>query len=322
MGCPELDMTSYLRFVKPDENPCERSQSPTKKTAYSRFSRTVTDDPIGNRTSAANYETGVQITRNYTANNLNQYTAINNPTAAPTYDFDGNMLGDGNWNFTWDAENRLVSVESVSSVGKIKLEFAYDYMSRRVFKKTYAWDTDHWSLTSDLRFVYDGYLQIEELNGANSNAILKKNVWSSALAGLGSERLLSVTTLNPNPYTLYPVADANKNITEYLDASGTIKAHYEFSPFGKTVNATGDKSGDFNYRFSSEYLDVETGLVYYIYRYYTPELGRWLSRGFCLRIPPCKGWLITLTRPASRLIGLGMPPGMRRVRSLPWVMLL
>ena len=37
-------------------------------------------------------------------------------------------------------------------------------------------------------------------------------------------------------------------------------------------------SGDFNYRFSSEYLDVETGLVYYNYRFFSPELGRWMAR--------------------------------------------
>ena len=30
--------------------------------------------------------------------------------------------------------------------------------------------------------------------------------------------------------------------------------------------------------FSSEYLDSETGLVYYNYRYYSPELGRWTKR--------------------------------------------
>ena len=53
----------------------------------------------------------------------------------------------------------------------------------------------------------------------------------------------------------------------------------EFSPFGKTVNATGAMSGNFNYRFSSEYLDVETGLVYYCHRYYSSELGRWAARG-------------------------------------------
>ena len=37
-------------------------------------------------------------------------------------------------------------------------------------------------------------------------------------------------------------------------------------------------SSDFNYRFSSEYLDIESGLVYYNWRYYTPELGKWISR--------------------------------------------
>ena len=32
------------------------------------------------------------------------------------------------------------------------------------------------------------------------------------------------------------------------------------------------------FRFSSEYFAPETGLVYYNYRYYSPDLGRWLSR--------------------------------------------
>ena len=29
-----------------------------------------------------------------------------------TYDLDGNMTSDGRWNYTWDAENRLIKVES------------------------------------------------------------------------------------------------------------------------------------------------------------------------------------------------------------------
>ena len=32
------------------------------------------------------------------------------------------------------------------------------------------------------------------------------------------------------------------------------------------------------FRFSSEYYDDETGLVYYNYRYYNPTLGRWIKR--------------------------------------------
>jgi RHS repeat-associated protein len=34
----------------------------------------------------------------------------------------------------------------------------------------------------------------------------------------------------------------------------------------------------FDFRFSSEYFDSETSLVYYNFRYYSPELGRWMSR--------------------------------------------
>jgi len=78
------------------------------------------------------------------------------------------------------------------------------------------------------------------------------------------------------PY--YALADANKNITEYIDASGTIQAHYEYSPFGKITQQSGTMASDFDYRFSSEVFDSETGLSYYNYRYYSAELGRWLSR--------------------------------------------
>ena len=67
-------------------------------------------------------------------------------------------------------------------------------------------------------------------------------------------------------------------ITDYVDASGTVQGHYEYSPFGKITASIGAMEDDFDYRFSSEVADDETGLVYYNYRYYSPELGRWLSR--------------------------------------------
>ena len=47
--------------------------------------------------------------------------------------------------------------------------------------------------------------------------------------------------------------------------------------FAMTVSS-GEYAEENPFRFSSEYSDMETGLVYYNYRYYSPELGRWLSR--------------------------------------------
>jgi len=32
------------------------------------------------------------------------------------------------------------------------------------------------------------------------------------------------------------------------------------------------------FRFSTKWFDAETGLGYWGYRYYTPELGRWMNR--------------------------------------------
>ena len=78
--------------------------------------------------------------------------------------------------------------------------------------------------------------------------------------------------------TSIPLADANGNCVTYVDNSGNVQAHYTYDAFGNTVSSSGDMDDDFRFRFSSKYLDDETGLYFYGYRYYTPALGRWVSR--------------------------------------------
>ena len=63
-----------------------------------------------------------------------------------------------------------------------------------------------------------------------------------------------------------------------MGRNGDIVAHYEYSPFGSLTKVSGDYADSNPLRFSSEYFDEETELVYYNYRYYNPELGRWISR--------------------------------------------
>ena len=75
------------------------------------------------------------------------------------YDEDGNLIRDGRWEYAWDCENRLVSMETrddlANATPRKRLEFAYDYQGRRTEKKVYNWDTDHWSLITEHSFVYD-----------------------------------------------------------------------------------------------------------------------------------------------------------------------
>ena len=51
------------------------------------------------------------------------------------------------------------------------------------------------------------------------------------------------------------INDANKNVSELIDSSGTIQAHYEYSPFGKVTVSSGSYANDNPYRFSSEVTD-------------------------------------------------------------------
>jgi len=67
-------------------------------------------------------------------------------------------------------------------------------------------------------------------------------------------------------------------VSEVIDGSGNIAAHYEYDPFGNAVVATGSSVASNPWRFSTKPVDAETGYSYYGYRYYSPVDGRWVNR--------------------------------------------
>jgi RHS repeat-associated protein len=73
--------------------------------------------------------------------------------------------------------------------------------------------------------------------------------------------------------------DGNGNVGQLVDGvDSTIGAHYEYDAFGKIVYQNGPLATTNSFRFSSKYLDEESGLYYYGYRFYDPKLGRWINR--------------------------------------------
>ena len=52
--------------------------------------------------------------RNHVANLKTGHVFVPKAPETLTYDADGNLLSDGWWNYAWDAENKLVKVESRS----------------------------------------------------------------------------------------------------------------------------------------------------------------------------------------------------------------
>lgn len=219
-------------------------------------------DSIGNRTSS--YENPTSKT--YSANSLNQYTGINvvgSSSISPQYDDDGNMTGYGSWTYTWDAENRLVKAVN----GTTRLEFIYDALSRRVAKKLYQGNT----LSKHERYVYDGMKLLASYNAKSSYAKINTFLWQP----FGADVPLIMTYGS----TIYGyLVDANKNVLGLFNPSQSRVATYLYGPFGQIISSSGTMAANNPIRFSSEQFDADLGLVYYNYRYYSPEFGRWLSK--------------------------------------------
>ena len=221
-------------------------------------------DQIGNR--LASNDNGLR--KNYTANNLNQYTAVNN--TAFTYDADGNLLSDGVFTYGYDTMNQLVSVED----GTHRKVFSYDFMGRRIVSESYAKANGEWGLTERRRYIYWEWNVIAEyVNGVKAKTYVWGEDMSGTLQGAGGVGGLLLERDGEDAFL--PVYDGNGNITAYLDAAGSMVASYAYDPFGNIIAHAGL---DFFYRFSTKPQDVLGSLYYYGYRFYYPQIGRWVNR--------------------------------------------
>jgi RHS repeat-associated protein len=255
-------------------------------------------DPIGNRRwSQLN-----AVTNNYAANQLNQYSAVSGGMSANlTHDDDGNMIWDGSFYHRWDVENRNVRSEPggyYATNGSVLVENKYDYMNRRVRKVVkqlsdrgsgYPMDPSQpgtWDAVETRVYIWDGWNIIAEhiTDHVETNSTMNTYTWGLDLSGTlqgagGVGGLLGDTKIsNTGTNTFYSVGDANGNVTEYVDDTGAVKAHYEYSVTGEEVYSSGSMKNDFTHRFSTKPFDPETGLVQYQYRPYDAPNARWLSR--------------------------------------------
>ncbi|MCC5790889.1 MAG: hypothetical protein JJT75_14765, partial [Opitutales bacterium] len=210
---------------------------------------------------------------NYTANALNQYTAIENGAPVnPAHDLDGNLINDGKGTtFEWNGENRMVRVHK----GDLTIENTYDGQGRRVRKLV----IDDGTPIEDHRYFYDGWNLIFEYDEINPHENTRYYICglhlSQSLQGAGGVGGLLLVRQGNELHA--PTYDANGNISEYIDLSdGSITAHLEYDAFGRKIVSTGTAPSNFG--FSTKYEDTETGYLYYGFRYYDPETGRWPNR--------------------------------------------
>jgi RHS repeat-associated protein len=232
-------------------------------------------------------------------------------TETLVYDADGNLIQDHRFYYLYDAENRLAKVSLVNpTVSSPSLSYNYIYtyyydgLSRLVAKRTdmnFNPSTPYWIYTE--AFVYDGWNLVLSgksgngyASGPPANPITSSSrmhyVWGpdigsgcsgheswQAAGGVGGLVFVNGAT---DSVRQFPLMDRMGNVTGYRRAvsgsAAVLDAVFEYDAFGREVRSTGPASNTMAFRFSTKATDVDTGLVYYGYRFYDPDRGRWLSR--------------------------------------------
>jgi len=189
------------------------------------------------------------------------------------YDLNGNLTNDGVRVYLWDEQNRLIQVRNLQT-SEVLVQNRYDGLSRRRERV----QLEGGAMVTN-RYVYDGWLVVAVLDGEND--VIEQYVHGVDLSGTregaGGIGGILADFRPPTSDLHFYHYDGNGNVSSVTDSNSAITARYEYDPFGRVLLADG---GDFTprYQFSSKEYDQATGLNYYGYRFYNPELRRWINR--------------------------------------------
>lgn len=198
---------------------------------------------------------------NVSVDAANRLTAWNSNSLA--YDANGNLTGDGNLTYVWNARNQLSQIKDTS--GNEVARFSYDALGRRQSKIVNG---------VAIGYVYDGANVVQVLNGANVDNSQPGNVLVNYFTGLGIDELYAALTGSGSTAqaTSY-LTDAIGSTLKLLDGSGSTLVNYTYDPYG---NVSADAVNGNPFQYTGRENDG-TGLYYYRARYYSPMLQRFIS---------------------------------------------
>jgi RHS repeat-associated protein len=193
------------------------------------------------------------LTQTASYNNLNQLTNLSGQ--ALSFDANGNLLSDGQRNYSWDAENRLVGITYPGQSGK-QTAFAYDGLSRR----TAITSTPAGGSAVTTSYIWCGSNLCQARNASNS----------PTRSYYGEGEFVPGTPVQSFYYGPDQIGSVRR-----VFASASSAPAYGYDPYGNALQATAPLA-DFNY--AGMFYNADSGLYLAQYRAYDPVASRWLSR--------------------------------------------
>ena len=235
-------------------------------------------------------------------NPVNEITAITAATgtdwADPAHDRNGNMttipkpanLAEG-LTATYDAWNRLVEVKDGETV---IARYEYDGLNRRIKSHIDSGAPSNPSgIDTYVHYYHNSAWQILETRQSDTPSAQPETLQPKHQF-VWSQRYIDAAVLRDentganglcDDDRLYYLNDANFNVTALLDTAGDALERYVYSPYGvgtiydATWTDTRSASSYGNVTlYTGRELDPDTGLYYYRNRYYSAELGSFVSR--------------------------------------------
>lgn len=202
--------------------------------------------------STAVYPSAGSQTASY--NNLNQLTNLSGQ--ALVFDANGNLVSDGQRNYAWDAENRLIAITYPGLAGK-QTVFSYDALSRR---RTIASTPVGGGSATVISYIWCG-----------GDICQSRNAGNVPIRGYYAEgELVSGSPAQPYYYGIDQIGS-----TRRVFANATSAPAYGYDPYGRALQGAASPT-DFNY--AGMFYNADSGLYLTQYRVYDPAAGRWLSR--------------------------------------------
>jgi RHS repeat-associated protein len=207
----------------------------------------VATDPTDNTAVTHNYQVNVTggTPRTYGRDNNGNITSSTSP--------DGS--GAPNATYEWDAADRLIAI----NIGTHRTEIQYDGLGRR------AHLTEKYSgtITGEKRFLWFGNELCEERDAAGG--VVTKQIF-----GQGEQRIGGA-----DAGAYFYTRDHLGSIRELSDASGVVRARYDYDVLGQRSKLAGNLDCDF--AFTGLYFHSQSSLNFSRTRAYDSTLGKWMS---------------------------------------------